>query len=197
MAIFKKGNPQEDEQKRRYFEEDAYPLMDQIYRAALGMIKDPVKAEDLVQDTYLKAWRFYNKYERGTNFRAWLFRILTNTFINEFRRVKRQPPKVDFEAITPMLVAQEIGDVEMAPFLDINETYPELFDDKIKDALDSLPEHYRIVALLADVSELSYQEIAELLDCPIGTVMSRLHRARKMLAHSLKAYAHEGGYISE
>ena len=186
----------ENSQKRHQFERDAFPLMDQIYRTALGMIKDPVKAEDLVQDTYLKAWRFYHKYERGTNFRAWLFRILTNTFINEYRRVKRQPGKADFEAIAPMVAAQEVSIAETAPFLDIGETYDDLFDDRIKDALDSLPEHYRIVALLADVSELSYQEIAELLDCPIGTVMSRLHRARKMLARALKAYAYEEGYIA-
>jgi RNA polymerase sigma-70 factor (ECF subfamily) len=170
--------------------------MDQIYRTALGMVKDPVKAEDLVQDTYLKAWRFYHKYEGGTNFRAWLFRILTNTFINEYRRVKRQPGRADFETIAPMTAAQEVSIADAAPFLDIGGSYDELFDDKIKEALDSLPEHYRIVTLLADISELSYQEIAELLGCPIGTVMSRLHRARKMLAHALKAYACAGGYIS-
>jgi RNA polymerase sigma-70 factor (ECF subfamily) len=177
------------------FEALALPLMNHLYAAAIRMTKNPFDAEDLVQTTYLKAWRFYHGFTPGTNFERWIFRILINNFINEYRRQKRVPVRVDFEttqATHQDAAPNEVGAEEMSQ---INEKYEELFDDTITKALSRLPEQYRLVILLSDVNDFKYKEIAEMLDCPIGTVMSRLSRGREMLAQNLKPYALENGYL--
>ncbi|NIR47620.1 sigma-70 family RNA polymerase sigma factor [candidate division KSB1 bacterium] len=175
------------EQKRRDFEALAFPVMDRLYITAFAMTKDPIDAEDLVQETYFKAYRCFHSFKLGTNFYAWAYRILTNTFINGYRKQKSKPPRVNFEAICENISQEDGGEFDV--------TQEELFDDSITAALDELPEMYRTVVLLCDVNELKYKEIAEILNCPIGTVMSRLSRARKKLAKSLHGYAQANGYV--
>jgi len=182
------------EQKHRDFEELAYPLMDRIYSTALRLVRNETEAEDLVQTTFLKAWRFFDKFERGTNFKGWIFRILMTTFINDYRKKKRQPFRADFEKVS--LTFEDKSKKRWQDY-DRTLTYGEIFDDKITQALDKLPEHFRIVVLLADVNDLSYKEIAAIVKIPMGTVMSRLFRGRKMLMQQLKGYAHKNGYVTE
>lgn len=170
---------------RATFEEEALSHLDALYGAALRLTRSPSDAEDLVQDTFVKAYRFYYRFESGTNMKAWLFRIQTNTFINRYRRKVRERATLGGKS------AATVGDGVMS-----RETMRALRDpsrladrplisEEIERALEALPEDYRIVVLLSDVEELAYREIAEIVGCPIGTVMSRLHRARKMLRSSL------------
>lgn len=182
------------ERKLKEFEALALPLFDQLYTTALNMTKNQFDAEDLVQTAYLKAWRFYNHFEAGTNIRAWMFRILTNTFINEYRVKKREPTRVNFETAEATFQTEESKEIDTNQVLGLNQDYKKLFDDTITAALDDLPEQYRLVVLLSDVSDLKYKEIAEIVGCPFGTVMSRLSRGRKMLARSLKSYAAKNGF---
>ena len=175
-------------QKSKDFEALVFPFMDQLYTTALTMTRDTHNAEDLVQTTYLKAYRFFHQFKPETNFRAWIFRILTNNFINEYRQKKRLPAKVDFETTCAILPEEDNSETTFIPKEEFNQNYEEYFDDTVTAALDNLPEKYRIVVLLSDVNELKYKEIAEVVDCPIGTVMSRLSRGRKYLAQSLKKY---------
>ncbi|MCA9735156.1 MAG: sigma-70 family RNA polymerase sigma factor [Deferribacteres bacterium] len=177
------------------FEKRAFPLMDQLYRTALYLTQDDIEAEDLTQLTYLRAWKYYDQFDAETNFRAWIFRILRNNFINEYRRNKRRPLRDDFEKVAPYLPAAEESALENEELK--GSDYENIFDDTITDALKKIPEHYRSVVLLSDVSNLPYKEIAEVLDCPIGTVMSRLHRGRTMLARFLKSYAQTNGYLAD
>lgn len=181
--------------KQADFEKRAFPLMDQLYRTALYLTQDEIEAEDLTQLTYLRAWKYYDQFDADTNFRAWIFRILRNNFINEYRRNKRRPLRDDFEKVAPYLPAADEG--SHANEESKAKEYEDIFDDTITDALKKIPEHYRSVVLLSDVSNLPYKEIAEVLDCPIGTVMSRLHRGRTMLARTLKSYAQNNGYLSD
>lgn len=176
------------------FENLAFPLMDSLYGTALRMTRDRLDAEDLVQVTYMKAYRFFHSFETGSNFRSWMFRILTNNFINEYRIKKKSPTKVNFETMGAIFGYEESSEIDKNKALDMNTDYHELFDDSITAAFDKLPEQYRIVILLSDVNGLKYKEIAEMLDCPIGTVMSRINRGRKMLARDLKKYAATKGF---
>lgn len=180
----------------KQFEELAFPLTDQLFSVALKMTHDRFDAEDLVQETFLKAYRFFHTYKRGTNFKSWIFRILTNSYINHYRKQKRQPQRVDFETAVATLGNNErsgwqTGEDAQAVAAD----YRELFDDTIAEALERLPEHYRLVVLLSDVGDLRYKEIAAVLGIPLGTVMSRLSRGRHMLAQRLKEYATENNYL--
>ena len=184
------------DQKHKEFEALVLPLTNRLYYTALGMTNNPPDAEDLVQDTYLKAWRSYHHFQPGTNFRSWMFRILTNNFIDQYRIKTREPFQVNFETTCETIPREDKSEGDKNRNTSLNENYQELFDDTITAALGRLPEYFRNVILLSDVSELSYKEIAELLDCPIGTVMSRLHRGRKILAQSLKPYATANGYAS-
>lgn len=170
---------------RANFEEEALSHLDALYGAALRLTRSPSDAEDLVQDTFVKAYRFYDRFESGTNLKAWLFRIQTNTFINRYRRKVRERATLGGKS------AATVGDGVMS-----RETMRALRDparladrplisEEIEKALAALPEDYRIVVILSDVEELAYREIAEIVGCPIGTVMSRLHRARKLLRASL------------
>jgi len=167
-----------------------------LYSFALRMTRNKLDAEDLVQETALKAFRYFYRFNKGTNFRAWLYRILTNNFINNYRKLKKQPTRIEMESISFKLEEEGVG---FWNELDDNENHPhdysDLFDDEINAAMDKLPEEYRLVVLLADVEGLSYKEIAKAIKHPLGTVMSRLHRGRKMLQKSLSSYARSGGYV--
>lgn len=193
---FKKDKRIHSQQKHKNFEALAFPFKNQIYGAALRMTKHPLDAEDLVQDTYLKAYRFFHRFEPGTNIHAWMSRILTNHFITNYNHKKREPARVDFEETCTTLPVEKTWEDFENQTLDSMENYDDLFDDKITTALDRLPEYYRIVVLLCDVSEFKYKEIAEALNIPIGTVMSRLYRGRKMLARFLSSYAVKIGFLT-
>lgn len=183
--------------KIRQFEAEAFPLMDQIFGTALKLTKDKLDAEDLTQNTYLKAWKNYDKFQPGSNFRAWLFTILTNTYINAYNRRQRSPFVGDFEIKTKVTAAESPPEISFAEVNDIIERFGDIFDDPITEAIDNLPEVYRVAVLLCDLNGLKYEEIASALDCPIGTVMSRLNRGRRLLAQQLKEYAIENGFIKE
>ncbi|TDI79900.1 MAG: sigma-70 family RNA polymerase sigma factor [Caldithrix sp.] len=176
------------------FEPLTLPLMNRLYSAALRMTRDQLDAEDLVQNTYLKAFRFFHQFEPGTNFQAWIFRILTNNFNTEYRIEKRMPERVDFDKICTTFLQEERNEFTSERGFEFTENYEELFDDRVGVALDRLPREYRIAVILCDVCSLRYKEIAEALNCPLGTVMSRLNRGRKMLARSLKKYAVANGF---
>lgn len=173
----------------------AFPLQDLIYATPVKLTRDQYDAEDLVQDTYLKAWRYFYRFKRGSNYEAWILRILMNNFINGYRRAKRQPLHADFEITCATVSNKRAADVVGIHEVDVMHDYSQLFDDSITSALDDLPEHDRVTIMLADVNNLKYQEIAEILDCPIGTFMSRLSRRRQMLANELREYAQENRYV--
>ena len=193
---FKKDKRIHSQQKHKNFEALAFPLKNQIYGASLRMTKHPLDAEDLVQDTYLKAYRFFHRFEPGTNIHAWMLRILTNHYISNYNHKKREPARVNFENTCTTLSVEKTWEDFENQTLDSIENYDDLFDDKITTALDRLPEHCRIVVLLCDVSEFKYKEIAEALNIPIGTVMSRIYRGRKMLAGFLSSYAVKIGFLT-
>ena len=171
------------------------PLMDSLYGAALRMTRNPADAEDLVQETYLKAYRGFGGFQEGTNIKAWLYRILTNTYINRYRQQKRRPDETDIDDVEDFYLYRRLGGIDEARISkSAEDTMLELFtDDEVKDALESLPETFRMAVLLADVEGFAYKEIAEILDIPIGTVMSRLHRGRKLLQKRLWDFAVENG----
>lgn len=179
------------------FEREALKHLDSLYGAALRYTRSPSDAEDLVQDAFVKAYRFYDRFEPGTNMKAWLFRILTNTFINKYRRKTRERKVLEGRDAEP------VGDGVMSRAAMRCLTDPEseaqrgLITGEIQEALDSLPEDYRMMIVLADIEELSYKEIAEIVGCPIGTVMSRLHRARKKMQKRLMSQAIQLGIIEE
>jgi RNA polymerase sigma-70 factor (ECF subfamily) len=185
-----------DQPRLKRFEALALPLMDKLYNTAVRMTRDGRDAEDLVQDTYLKAWRYFDRFEAGTNFHAWIFRIMVNNFINVYRKNQSQLKRADFEWTSLKVPISDTAPTHPidsdAPHLD----HYEMFDDCISMALDKLPSQFRLVVLLSDVNELKYKEIAEVLDCPIGTVMSRLNRGRQMLMKSLQSYAEANGYVA-
>ncbi|QQS37317.1 MAG: sigma-70 family RNA polymerase sigma factor [Ignavibacteriales bacterium] len=177
------------------FEREAIPHMDALYNFALRMTGDSDDADDLVQETYLKAFRFYDKFEKGTNCKAWLFRILRNTYINKYRKTKNEPDKVDYDEIENFyenIKTPTANDSHLE-----KDIYDKLLDDELSNAIASLPEDFRTVIILCDIEGFSYEEIADFVDVPVGTVRSRLHRARKMMFTKLHKYAVERGYISK
>ncbi len=180
---------------RERFERDVLPLLPSLYGAALRMTRNPADAEDLVQDTYLRAFRGFGGFTEGTNLKAWLYRILTNSFINTYRKKQRQPQivegpdDIDEWYLFDKLGAQNVQDSAEDEVLD------RLPDSDVKEALESLPENFRIPVLLADVEGFSYKEIADIMETPIGTVMSRLHRGRKALEKALWETARERGLV--
>lgn len=183
------------DERRADFERTALPHLDALYTSAVSMTRNSASADDLVQETFLKAWRFWDKFTPGTSCRAWLFRIMTNTFINEYRRWSREPFKVDFDEVEERSEDKIVAGTPLTAGLAEVEpsALDQLFSDEVKAAIESLPPYFRIVALLSDVEGFSYQEIADIIDVPIGTVRSRLSRARGMLQEKLVAYARARG----
>ena len=179
------------------FAEDAMPLMDGLYSAAMRMTRNAADAEDLVQETYLKAFNAYERFEAGTNLKAWMYRILTNSYINAYRKKQRRPDESDIDDIEDLYLYRRLGGAESAVLSrSAEDELLEMFgEDEVKLALEDLPEHYRMPILLADVEGFAYKEIAEILDVPIGTVMSRLHRGRKAMQKELYEYAKARGLV--
>ncbi len=173
------------------FADDAMPLMSSLYSAALRMTRNPTDAEDLVQETYLKAFRAYERFEAGTNLKAWMYRILTNSYINDYRKKQRRPDESDIDDVEDLYLYRRIGGLTGSTLgrSAEDELMDLLGETEVKEALEDLPEHYRLPVLLADVEGFAYKEIAEILDVPIGTVMSRLHRGRKQLQKLLYGFA--------
>jgi RNA polymerase sigma-70 factor, ECF subfamily len=181
---------------REQFAEQAMQYAPQLYSAARRMTGNAADAEDLVQDTFLRAWRSFATFEEGTNLRAWLFRILTNSFINTYRAKQRRPQESDLADVEDLYLYKRVRSIDPAT-RSAEDTLFELFtDDEVKSALEELPENFRVPVLLADVQEFSYKEIADMLDIPIGTVMSRLHRGRKGMQKRLIDSATERGLLS-
>ena len=177
-------------EKRGEFEELALYYMDSLYSVALRMTKNASEAQDLVQDAYLRAYRFFDKFERGTNFKAWLFKILKNVYINKYRKELRRPQMVDISNV-------EASTSLPGPTTPEDEIFNKLLDDDVTRAMDALPEDFRLAIMLADLQGFAYKDIADILDCPIGTVMSRLHRGRKLLKENLNEYAKAHGYVKD
>jgi RNA polymerase sigma-70 factor, ECF subfamily len=182
---------------RATFAEAAMEHMPSLYSAALRMTRNPADAEDLVQETYLKAYRAYDSFQEGTNLKAWLYKILTNTFINSYRARKRRPEQADVDDIEDLYLFRRLGGLEASTAgRSAEDEVMDLFtDSEVKEALESLPESFRMAVLLADVEGFSYKEIADIMDVPIGTVMSRLHRGRKALQRALVEFGRERGLV--
>src|SRR6476646_4549857 len=180
---------------RADFAAEAMQYAGPLYSAALRMTRNRADAEDLVQETYLRAYRSFNTFDEGTNLRAWLFRSLTNTFINSYRAKQRRPVEDELGDIEDLYMYKRLGNLDASRSAE--DTLFEMFtDDEVKQALEELPENFRLPVLLADVEDFSYKEIAEMMDIPIGTVMSRLHRGRKAMQKKLTDFATERGLIS-
>jgi RNA polymerase sigma-70 factor (ECF subfamily) len=181
------------------FAEQAMPLMSSLYTAALRMTRNPADAEDLVQETYLKAYRAFASFQEGTNLKAWLYRILTNTYINAYRAKKRRPEQADVDDVEDLYLYRRLGGLEGATAgrSAEDELLDHLTEGEVKEALEELPEQFRMAVLLADVEGFSYKEIAEILDIPIGTVMSRLHRGRRALEERLYEFGRARGLVGE
>jgi RNA polymerase sigma-70 factor, ECF subfamily len=180
------------------FEEQAMEFMPALYTAAVRMTRNSADAEDLVQETYLKAYRAFGSFEEGTNLKAWLYRILTNTFINTYRAARRRPEKADVEDIEDLYLYKRLNELP-SPGVGRSaedELLERITDDEVKQAIDSLPEAFRIAVLLADVEGFSYKEIADITEVPIGTVMSRIHRGRRALQKALHDYASASGLVA-
>jgi RNA polymerase sigma-70 factor, ECF subfamily len=185
----------EDQELRARFERDVVPLLPGLYGAALRMTRNKADAEDLVQETYLRAYRGFAGFEEGTNLKAWLYRILTNSFINTYRKKQREPQIVEGpDDIDDWYLYDRLGGRNVEESAE-NEVLDAIPDADVKAALESLPENFRLAVLLADVEGFSYKEIAEIMDVPIGTVMSRLHRGRKALERALWDTARERGLV--
>jgi RNA polymerase sigma-70 factor (ECF subfamily) len=183
-------------QKRKAFEKEALPHMDALYRTALRMTKNQNDAEDLVQEAYVKAYRFWDKFEPGSNCRAWLFKIMTNIFINDYRSKSRTPISVNVDDIDDNFLYGQLANLGPEDNPE-RRLFSKIFDDDIKKAIEELPDDFRLVVVLSFLEGFSYQEIADIADLQLGTVKSRLHRGRKLLQKQLFDYAIRNGYIKD
>ncbi|MDZ7292649.1 MAG: sigma-70 family RNA polymerase sigma factor [candidate division KSB1 bacterium] len=188
-------NKPSPEERRKQFEALAFPHMDALYSTALRMTRNQLDAEDLVQDAFLRAYRFFDKFQEGTNFKAWIFKILTNTFINQYRKKVRKPQQTDFEKVDFFYSEAEQERADRYEMHYDEKSYTDLFGDEINAALNKLSYDFRAVVILCDIEEFSYKEIAAILGTPIGTVMSRLSRARHLLQEYLRVYARQKGIV--
>jgi RNA polymerase sigma-70 factor, ECF subfamily len=180
---------------QRTFADQAEPFMAPLYTAALRMTRNPADAEDLLQETFLRAFRGFGGFAEGSNLKAWLYRILTNTYINQYRAKQRRPDETDLGEQEDLFLFRNLGGLEAARAgRSAEDELMDMFtDNEVRQAIEDLPENFRIPVLLADVEGFSYKEIAEMLEIPIGTVMSRLHRGRKALQKALYGYASTRG----
>ena len=177
------------------FEDDLVPLLPKLYSAALRLTRNPADAEDLLQEALLRAYRGYATFKAGTNLKAWLYRILTNTFINRYRQQGRQPAEVELGELEDLYLYRRLGEASGAARSAEEEALDHFVDEDVKAAVEALPENFRIPVLLADVEGFSYKEIARIMGVPIGTVMSRLHRGRKALQKALWDIAERRGTV--
>jgi len=182
-------------QKQEDFEEEIIPHLNAMYNFALRLTSDPSDAEDLVQDTIVKAFRFFSSYEKGTNAKAWLFRILKNSYINNYRKKSKKPNQVDYDEVSTFYETIRAERTDTSDLED--KMFRDLIDDDISKALEELPEDFRTVVLLCDIEDFTYEEIANMLDVPIGTIRSRLHRGRNLSKSQLMEYAEKRGYQSD
>lgn len=188
-------NEEEVEKLKEEFKKDALPHIGILYNYAYKMTGSQDDANDLLQETYLRAYRFFHKFEKGTNCKAWLFRIMKNLFINNYRKTQKTPGQVDYDEIENFFETIKSDRLDTA---DLQEkVFNNLLDDEVTRALNSLQDDFKTVIILCDLEGLSYEEIADFVQCPIGTVRSRLHRARKLLAQKLFSYAKQKGYDVE
>ncbi len=179
-------------EKQRDFQREAMVHIDSLYNFALRMTGDAEDANDLVQETYMKAYRFFDSFEKGTNCKAWLFRILKNSYINKYRKESKEPDKIDYDEIKEFYHSVKHSSLDSNDMQE--KMFGELLDDEVARALESLPEDFKEVVQLCDIEGFTYEEIANMVDCPIGTVRSRLHRGRKILREKLMEYAKQHGY---
>jgi RNA polymerase sigma-70 factor (ECF subfamily) len=188
--------PVRDPELERRFEAEALPLLPGMYSAAYRLTRNAADAEDLIQETFLRAFRSFHQFEPGTNLKAWLYRILTNTFINSYRKRQREPQTVSDDEVEDWYLYSKMAEEGMEPSAEaaVLESLP---DEDVQEALSSLPEQFRMAVLLADVEGFSYKEIAEIMGVPIGTVMSRLHRGRKALEKRLWDVVRERGLVRD
>lgn len=179
--------------RREAFEAQMLPYLDSLYRAALSMTRNAQDADDLVQDTFVRAFQYFDQFRAGTNARAWLFRILTNLFINAYRRNKREPERSSFEELEDFYLYNRLADANQAAGSEPPEqaVLNKIQGDAVREAIAKLPDEYRETVVLADLHEFSYQEISEMLEIPIGTVRSRLSRGRKLVQRALWAFTEE------
>jgi len=184
-----------EKEKYQIFDTEFMPHIDSMYNFAYRLTMDEDEAKDLVQDTYLKSFRFISSFQRGTNAKAWLFRILKNSFINDYRKKSKEPAKLDYQEVETFYNSDE-ADSDITIDLRV-ETVQDMIGDEIANALNSLAVDFKAVIILCDIEGFTYEEMAKILDIPIGTVRSRLHRARNLLKEKLKDYAQSMGYKSE
>jgi RNA polymerase sigma-70 factor, ECF subfamily len=188
--------PADPDDVRALFEEQALPYMDQLYAAAMRMTRNPADAADLVQETFVKAYAAFGQFKQGTNLKAWLYRIQTNTFINSYRKKQRDPYQGTIDDLEDWQLGNAVSATATTSRSAEAEAIDHLPDSAVKDALQSIPEDFRLAVYFADVEGFSYQEIADIMKTPVGTVMSRLHRGRRMLRELLAQYAHGRGIAS-
>jgi len=184
-------------EKQNEFAKLIEPHLSSLYSTALRMTHNQNDAEDLVQDTLFKAFRALDQFQKDTNFRAWVFRILVNTFITAYRKAIKQPQKVSYDDLEEFFLYKRLDETVSLQETSKEEFLENLFDDDIKDALENLPYQFRLVVLLCDVEGFSYNEIANIIDAPLGTVMSRLYRGRKLLQRYLWNFAKTRGYVTD